>query len=257
LSVTKLEKLAAAALRHPHLRWIMKEVPARYADNGRVIASLLVAAATADPGLADNEAFATAHASLSQVNEARDLRDQVARLYHDPELRRLAGDRLDFYMANPADAYQKLLEVSASANSNRERQAIHDAMLAAQEAIDFQAEHGGGGAAPSTPQVTLPSDPGVAEAEYKKLIEKSISAKKLSLDEDARMHALALGIVTRRDAAEAVRIAAATAPKPEPGEYERLISESTERPLDAGEQGRLEELATDRAASAGLLEESA
>jgi hypothetical protein len=253
MSVTKLEKLAAAALRHPDLRWIMKEVPARYADNGRVIASLLVAAATADPRFADNEAFATAYASLSQVNEARDLRDQVARLYHDPEIRAAAGDKLDWYFAHPRDAYAALLDASASGSI---KQVAHDAMVAAQGAIDFESEHGGG-SAPSTPPPALPSDPGKAEAEYKALIEKSITKRELmTATDEERMHALALGKVTRADAAEAVRIAALTAPKPEPGEYERLISESTERPLDAGKQGRLEELAGERAASAGLLEGS-
>jgi hypothetical protein len=255
MSVTKLEKLAAAALKHPDMSWIMKHVPARYRDDSRVISELLVAAATADPGLADNEAFATAHASLSQVSEARDLRDKVARLYHDPEIRAAAGDKLDYYFSSAGvrDGYAALLDASASGSI---KQVAYDAMVAAQGAIDFESEHGGGSAS-STPPPALPSDPGKAEAEYRRLIEKSISDKKLTLTEDERMHALALGIVTRRDAAEAVRIAAATAPKPEPGEYERLISESTERALDAGEQGRLEELATDRAASAGLLEESA
>jgi hypothetical protein len=146
------------------------------------------------------------------------------------------------------------LDASASGSI---KQVAYDAMVAAQGAIDFESEHGGG-SAPSTPQVTLPSDPGKAEAEYRALIVKSITKRELmTATDEERMHALALGKVTRADAAEAVRIAAATAPKPEPGEYERLISESTERALDAGEQGRLEELATDRAASAGLLEESA
>jgi hypothetical protein len=214
LSVAKLEKLAAAALKHPDMSWIMKHVPARYRDNAAVIRELLVAAATADPGLADNEAFATAHANLTQVTEARDLRDQVARLYHDPEIRAAAGDKLDWYFAHPRDAYAALLDASASGSI---KQVAYDAMVAAQGAIDFETEHGGG-SAPSTPPVTIPSDPGKAEAEYKALIEKSITKRALmTATEEEKMHALALGIVTRRDAAEAVRIAAATAPKPEPG----------------------------------------
>jgi hypothetical protein len=254
MSISKIEAAAAKALRHRDLQWITKHIPARYRDNAAVIRELFTAAATADPGLADSEAFNMAYANLGQVSEARGLRDQVARLYHDPEIRAAAGDKLDWYFQHPRDAYAALLDASASGAI---KQVAYDAMVAAQGAIDFEAEHGGSGAS-STPPVTLPSDPGKAEAEYRKLIEKSITKRELmTADEETRMHALALAKVTRADAAEAVRIAAATAPKPEPGEYERLISESTERALDAGEQGRLEELATDRAASAGLLEESA
>jgi hypothetical protein len=254
MSVSKLEKLAAAALKHPDLAWIMKHVPARYADNGRVIRELFTAAATADPGLADSEAFSMAYANLAQVSEARDLRDSVARLYHEPEIRAAAGDKLDWYFAHPRDAYAALLDASASGSI---KQVAYDAMVAAQGAIDFEAEHGDG-SAPSTPPPALPSDPGKAEAEYRKLIEKSITKRELmTATDEERMNALALGIVTRRDAAEAVRIAAATAPKPEPGEYEKLIEKSVDGGLNDTESTRLNDLATDRAASAGLLEESA
>jgi hypothetical protein len=253
MSVTKLEKMAAAALRHPDLAWITKHIPARYRDNAAVIRELFTAAATADPGLADSEAFNMAYANLGQVSEARGLRDQVARLYHDPEIRAAAGDKLDWYFAHPRDAYAALLDASASGSI---KQVAHDAMVAAQGAIDFESEHGGG-SAPSTPPPALPSDPGKAEAEYRALIEKSVTKRELmTATDEERMHALALGKVTRADAAEAVRIAALTAPKPEPGEYEKLIEKSVDGGLNDTEATRLDNLATDRAASAGLLEEA-
>src|SRR6202043_319552 len=153
---------------HKSLQWVMAHVPREYRDNPAVIRSFLTTAANGDPSFADDPAYHAAHASLAELQGARDLRDEVARLYHDPKIRAEFGEaRVEAAFRDPATAYRELIQRSATGGLSP---SLDRALDVIGEVRQFQSEHGIA-EAPRT-EAPIPGDVGKAEAEIKSLVGK-------------------------------------------------------------------------------------
>lgn len=96
-----------------------------------MIKKLLLTASEGDPKLADKASFREAYAALGAMADVGALRDQAARLYHDPKIQALAGDKLDWYLAHPAAAVEKLRELERT--GELPAQLAYDARLCFEE----------------------------------------------------------------------------------------------------------------------------
>src|SRR6202043_378965 len=146
---------------HKSLQWVMAHVPREYRDNPAVIRSFLTTAANGDPSFADDPAYHAAHASLAELQGARDLRDEVARLYHDPKIRAEFGEaRVEAALRDPATAYRDLIQRSATGGLSA---SLDRALDVLGEVRQFASEHGI--AEPAPAEVPIPAAPGKAESD--------------------------------------------------------------------------------------------
>jgi hypothetical protein len=250
MSLAKIEARAAAACRHPDLAWVMKYIPKQYRDNPAVIASFLTTAANADPSFADDPAYHAAHASLVELRETRDLRDQVAALYWDPKIRAEYGDEaVERAWKNPSVAYEMLLKRSASSAEGLPRH-LDEALNILSEVREFGRANGI--AEPAVAEAPIPSDGTKREAEIAELRTKSVTVG-LTKAEEARQLKLYEARLGSEIGAEAAAAPRQDGKKPA-GEFERLISRSVAAgKLTPDENSRLNELAGERAVETGQI----
>ena len=247
--IDKIEERARRALRDPKIAWLFEGLPARLADDPRVLKHLLVSWGDGNPVATDSPAYQRAFAAVDEVQNARELRDRIATIYHDPKLRAEIGvERLEQAWRDPETAYAELIKRSAT---GRLSPSLDAALNALGEVREFAAASG----APISPQAPaanpLPSAPSAVEAEIKELLHKSVAGK-LSAAEDARLDQLYAARVGRDEAGLSHR---ETATAPAPSEFDRLIQKSVSGRLSSVEDARLNELSQARAAEQGLVEQ--
>ena len=248
--ISKMEQRATRALQNPMFAELKKLVPAADWDDPRQALVWLKLAAAEDPRGAQRPGYLEAHAALTELNSALDLQSRLAQLCADPHVLAATADRgLDFYIQHPEVAYRTLVELSATDPDFLGRGGIDRALQVVREAADWNAEHGVVERPVSEP---IPTDGVKADTRYKELIRKSLDGP-LPKNEEELMHQLATRRISQEQATEA-RAAMARNRPPAVDEYTRLIKTSADRPLSDIEQTRLTELATERAAAAGLLE---
>jgi hypothetical protein len=121
--------------------------------------------------------------------------------------------------------------------------------------MDLQTEFG---VATSEGPAPIPADAGSRRAEYDALLNESVeNRKKFDPEKRQRLEQLAglLAGATPDEAAAHRKALGIPEPTKPSGEYAKLIDRSVSgRNLNADETARLEHLATDRAAAAGLFE---
>lgn len=115
------------------------------------------------------------------------------------------------------------------------------------EVEEFAAEHGA--ELPASPATPLPTSTAGADNEIAALLAKG----RLTPDEDQRLIALYEQRTAREDREEAATEAASGTKAP-PDEYQRLIEKSVSSKLSPAEDGRLTQLAEQRAIDAGQAE---
>jgi hypothetical protein len=252
VSIDRIEQRARSALGHKDLAWIMANVPREYRDNPAVIRSFLVTAAEGWQEFADSAVYHSAHSALAELQQTRDLRDQVAAIYWDPKIRAEFGEaRVEAAFRDPATAYHELIQQSAAGGLSPH---LDKALDVIGEVRQFASEHGI--AEPVPAEVPLPNDVGKAEAEIKSLVGKSVSGR-LSAAEDARLTKLYEARIAREDTGAAAEIAAhakSLGMRDRPaGEFERLIGKSVGGKLSPAENDRLDQLSGARAVEQGLV----
>ena len=252
MSLDKIEANARRALGHKDLAWIMANIPREYRDDAKVVRSFLTGVAEVWPEFADSAPYASAHSALHELEQARGLRDEVARLYHDPKIRAEFGEaRVEAAFRDPATAYRELIQRSATGGLSP---SLDRALDVIGEVRQFQSEHGIA-EAPRT-EAPIPGDVGKAEAEIKALRGKSIDGT-LTKAEDARLTQLYEARVAREDSGAAAEIAAhakALGLRDRPaGEYHSLIDKSLAGKLSPAENDRLNQLSGERAIEQGLV----
>jgi hypothetical protein len=165
--IDKLEAAAKRALAHRDLQDIIRVVPAAERDNPAALRSWLTIAAGIDRSR--EPAINAALEALQPVEHARNLRDQAARLYHDPALRaRYGADKVEAAWADPETARELLLRESAAGRLPQEG---HDALTALYEVRELAAEHGA--PLPAVAEVPIPSGVDGQEQERLALLGKS------------------------------------------------------------------------------------
>jgi hypothetical protein len=247
MSIDKIEANARRALGHKDLQWVVAHVPKPYQDNPAVIRSFLVTAAEGWPEFADSAAYHSAHSALAELQQTRDLRDEVARLYHDPKIRAEFGDaRVEAAFKNPAVAREELRALSVSGKLSKE---ADQALNLIYETQEYSRQYGIPEAAPAV--VPIPSDSTKRETEIAELRSKSVAGT-LTKAEDARLNQLYEARIGRETGAEAA--APRQDGKKPPGEFERLIGKSVGGKLSPSEDSRLNELAQARAVEQGLVD---
>jgi hypothetical protein len=257
--IGRVRARAVAAMAHKDISWIREFVPAKYQDNPRVIAKLLLTASEGDPALADKASYREAYAALGEMADIGALRDRASALYHNAKIQNLAGDRLDWFLAHPAAALERLKQLERS--GELPEKLAYDVQLCFEEAKGFGAAEEAA-VAPSAVPVGA-----AAEAERARLISKSATGR-LSAAEEARLTAIYEARVASDDRAAAGQAGEELAahrkalggapeprgaPKPRGGEYERLIDKSVQAPLSADESARLTGLAGERAVESGQM----
>ena len=110
-----------------------------------------------------------------------------ATIIHNPKVQLAAQDRgIEWYLAHPNAAYQKLMDLSQNDPSVLGESLTHQALLAVAEGRDFATEHGFVEAAPS--RDPLPATEAARGERWKQLIAKSVTpGEKLSEDEEATL----------------------------------------------------------------------
>jgi hypothetical protein len=252
MSIAKIEANARRALDNPALRWLLSDLPPAYADNPAALRALLTAAAEQDPKFSDSAAYHAAHSALAELQQTRDLRDEVARLYHDPKIRAEFGDaRVEAAWRDPAAAYHELIQQSAAGGLSPE---LDRALDVIGEVRQFASEHGI--AEPVPAEVPLPTNAGKAEGELAALRTKSVSGT-LTKAEDARLTKLYEARIAREDTGAVEELAAHRKalgiPAKPAGEFERLIGKSVGGALTPAEDSRLNQLSGERAIEQGLV----
>jgi hypothetical protein len=244
--IDKIEARAREALRHPHLREVIAVATPAERDDPVALRRLLAMAAEVAKEVghpaADGRAIDDALESLAPVERARGLRDQVARVYHDPKLRaEAAAAGFDFeHLANHPDEAYALLVARGRLSAEADQ-----ALSVIAEVRQFASESGQ--ALPAAAEVPIPSGADGQEQEIQALLAKG----RLSASEDQRLTSLYEAKIGREERAAA---AAASAPAKQPDEYRRLIAKSVDGGLSPEENGRLDSLAQQRAKDAGLAE---
>jgi type VI protein secretion system component VasK len=247
MSIAKIEANARRALGHKDLQWLVSDLPAGYADNPAALRALLVAAGQQDPKFSDSAAYHAAHSALAELQQTRDLRDTVARLYHDPKLRAQVGDdKVEAAWRNPEMARQFLIQRSVTTGLSPE---LDLALNVIGEARQFASEQGIAEPAPAA--VPIPTDSTKRETEIATLRTKSVGGT-LSKAEDARLNQLYEARIGRETGAEAA--APRQDGKKPAGEFERLIGKSVGGKLSPAEDSRLNELSQARAVEQGLVD---
>jgi hypothetical protein len=251
MSLAKIEANARRALGHKDLAWIVAHVPREYRDNPKVIRSFLVTAAEGWAEFADSAAYHSAHSALAELQQVRDLRDQIAAVYWDPKIRAEFGEaRVEAAFRDPETAYHELIQQSVAGRLSPE---LDRALNVIGEVRQFASEHGI--AEPAPAEVPIPGDAGKAEAEIKALRGKSIDGT-LSRAEDARLTKLYEARIAREDSGAAAELAAhrkALGIPAKPDQYRSLIDKSLNGKLTPEEDARLTEMSGDRAVAQGLI----
>src|SRR5712671_925132 len=167
--IEQLQARVDRALAHfPELR---RQIPAAELRSPQHLLAWMSAAAGLDPKGAQRASFGELSEAVQKWQAAQDLSDRAVQLYHDPKVIALAGDKRDYYLAHPEEAYAALIANAGTGGSGlagqRDRQLKHELALAFRESMDLQTEFGVAesreGPAP------IPADPGRREAEYKAL----------------------------------------------------------------------------------------
>jgi hypothetical protein len=252
MSIDKIEANARRALGHKDLAWIMANIPREYRDDAKVVRSFLTGVAEVWPEFADSAAYHSAHSALAELQQTRDLRDTVARLYHDPKLRAQVGEaRVEAAFRDPATAYRELIQQSAAGRLSPE---LDRALDVIGEVRQFASEHGI--AEPAPAEVPLPTNAGKAESELAALRSKSVAGT-LTKAEDQRLTQLYEARIAREDTGAAEELAAHRKalgmPAKPAGEFERLIGKSVGGKLSPAENDRLNQLSGERAVQQGLV----
>jgi len=252
MSIDRLKSTATAALRHKDLAWIMKEIPARYRDDPRVVKSMLAAATNGDPALVDDPSFKHAFAAVEAFDHASGLADRVAQLCDNPKIIAAAsanGRDVSWYLERPAVAYEALMSLSRTDPSLLCENLRHEALLTVAEARDYSASLGM--AEPTAPRDPMPATEAGRAARWTELIKKSVTPGE-RLTEEESAHLKALG--GHEAALEEVRRQSAMRTPPASGEFDKLIQKSVSSKLTPAEEQRLQALATDRAIENGSIE---
>jgi hypothetical protein len=141
-----------------------------------------------DPELDRSPEFAAAFAGVDQAARAVELQHEAARLYHDPAIRKAAGDKLDRYWQHAQEAFEALVDQSAAHGLPRD---LDRALDVIGEARQFATEAGIPEAAPEAPPV--PASARELEFEIGELVQKSVSGTPLieRPEEDSRLNHLA------------------------------------------------------------------
>src|SRR3982074_2378658 len=108
--VERLDARMRQAFAHPMFNELRRIIPRAEQNDPRELAAWLAAAAGMDPVGARREPYLELRGALSELPAARGLVDRVGSIYNNPTVQRLAGDRLDWFMAHPSAAYDELLK---------------------------------------------------------------------------------------------------------------------------------------------------
>src|SRR5256885_2832853 len=105
-----VEQLAARVQRaldqFPELR---RAIPDAELRSPQHLLAWMSAAAGLDPKGAGRPEFQEALGAVQKWQAAQDLSDRAVQLYHDPKVIALAGDKRDYYIAHPEEAYAALI----------------------------------------------------------------------------------------------------------------------------------------------------
>jgi hypothetical protein len=244
--IDQLRRRADRALHAPRLRNLLAAIPAAHHGDPREMRSWLNAAQGIDPELDRSPEFGAAFAAVDQAARAVELQHEAARLYHDPAIRKAAGDKLDWYWQHPQEAFQALVDQSAAHGLPRE---LDRALDVIGEARVFADEIGMPEAETEAPPV--PASGRELEFEIGELVQKSVSGT-LTKAEDARLSQLYEAQVGRENDGN---LSPATRTPPAPDEFSRLIDRSIRGELSVEDDARLNHLAGARAIEAGLVPE--
>jgi hypothetical protein len=249
--VTAAFDRARRLLQSPALNWVRECIPVEMRDSPAHLKHLLAYAATIDTQVRDSAAYGEATVALNEVARERDFESRVAALYHNPAVRRAAGDRLDHYFEHPEEAYEALRGNPALLPSDLRQ----EVMVAIGEAKEIARSNGIAEAAAAA--APAPNDPKSLDSEYRALVAEGAS-RRLSEAERSRMRALKTAQLEREPAIpggtpqeQAAHRKALGLPV-KPSEYDALVKKSVTG-LSAAEHSRMHELAGQRAVTEGRI----
>lgn len=229
---------ADKALKHPRLAALMSVIPTIDRVNPKALREWLIVAADADPKGAQSKEFQAAYQSVTDWAQASTLSDRASAIFFDPKLiTEFGADRVRAAWANPAVAYEELVQMSAAGKLSAQ---AAEALAVLSEAREMAAASGDG--AFQARQSTVPVISSRIDAEARQLVEASAS-RRLNANEEARLSALYVAKTERDERNAAASQAASQRPRAPPGRRQQLIERSVgPAGLNASEQRELESL---------------
>ena len=105
-----IEQLQARVQRGlAHFPELLRAIPEAELRSPAHLRAWLSAAATLDKKGAQRASFGELSEAVDKWQAAQDLSDRAVQLYHDPKVIALAGDKRDYYLAHPEEAYAALI----------------------------------------------------------------------------------------------------------------------------------------------------
>ena len=252
------DKQAAARQALGKLGGLMAKIPAAHRNDPGEL-ELWLAGAMQMSGLRPvvQNAVGDALVQVREWREAADQEQELARLYHDPRVRKAAeapGKSLDWYWQRPGEAIRALRELSHANPGLLDKSLVDRAMNAAYAAREYDSENN-----IEEPDALgpVPTNAVERESEIAELKQKSIRGKLTKL-EDQRYNQLLEARIEKEQAAEEKALADYQAERPagpqRASEIEVLRNKSIRGKLSPAEDQRYNDLLMAREIAAGRME---